>query len=102
VPQPPSAPRRHRPVAGATARAVGAGRARTGGGVAGTAYALSSLAEAGAGARFAYRDYSGVEPRSLRESYEWWQQICSSPPARGWAQARGCSPYLGTGLPFSS
>jgi hypothetical protein len=26
----------------------------------------------------------------------------SSPPAGEWAQAKGCIPYLGTGLPFSS
>jgi hypothetical protein len=75
VTQPPSAPRRHRPVSGTTARAVGEERPRTGGRVAGAAYMPPSPAEAGAGARFPYRDYSGVKPRPLRESYEWWQDI---------------------------
>src|SRR5215207_7986874 len=63
VTQPPSPPRRPRPVAGTTARAAGARRARTGGRVAGTAYAPASPAEAGGGARFPYRDYTAVEPR---------------------------------------
>ncbi|WP_324273785.1 helix-turn-helix transcriptional regulator [Blastococcus brunescens] len=85
--QPPSPPRRPRSVAGTTA---GARRARSGGRVAGTAYAPPSPADAGAGARFPYRDYSGVEPRSLRESYEWWQDIARDVAdrrrARRWEQ----------------
>lgn len=74
--QPPSPPRRPRQVAGTGSRgADGARRTRTGGRVAGTAYAPPPPVEAGAGGGFPLRDYSAVEPRTLRETYEWWQAI---------------------------
>src|SRR5215211_7728681 len=73
VTRPPSPPRRPRTVAGT--RAAGVRQERTGGRFAGTAYPPPQPAEAGGGARFPFQDYSGVEPRPLRESYEWWQDI---------------------------
>lgn len=88
--QPPSPPRRPRPVAGTAARAAGARRARTGGRVAGTAYAPPAPAEAGDGGRWPHRDFSAVEPGPLREAYESWQAICRDVAprrrARWWEQ----------------
>jgi len=91
VTQPPSPPRRPRAVAGTSARAAGPGRPRTGGRVAGKSYAPPAPREAGHGARrWPNRDYSGVQPRALREAYQWWQQICRDVAprrrSRGWEQ----------------
>jgi transcriptional regulator with XRE-family HTH domain len=85
VTQPPSPSRRPRAVVGAATR-----RARTGGRVAGTAYAPPSPRDAGSGDNWPNRDYSSIKPRSLREAYQWWQQICRDVAprrrARGWEQ----------------
>ena len=73
VTQPPSPPRR----AGAVGHVVGARRAQAGGRIAGKAYAPIAPRLAGHGnRRWPDRDYSKVEPRSLREAYVWWQDIC--------------------------
>jgi hypothetical protein len=50
-------------------------RPRTGGRVAGQAYAPSAPATAGSGYAWPFRDYTGAEPRQLREAYQWWQAI---------------------------
>jgi transcriptional regulator with XRE-family HTH domain len=92
VTQPPSPPRRSRAVAGISARAAGPGRPRTGGRVAGTTYAPQAPAEAGGGNVWPRRDYSDVEPRALRETYEWWQDIARDVAdrrrARRWEQTQ--------------
>jgi ribosome-binding protein aMBF1 (putative translation factor) len=58
--------------------------------VAGTAYAPPSPRDAGSGGNWPNRDYSSIKPRSLREAYQWWQQICRDVAprrrARGWEQ----------------
>jgi DNA-binding Xre family transcriptional regulator len=87
----PSSPPRPRPVAAGGARIAGPRQPQTGGRVAGTAYAPIAPKEAGSGdSRWPQRDYSQVQPRSLREPYQWWQQICRSVPprrrARRWEQ----------------
>jgi DNA-binding Xre family transcriptional regulator len=66
-------------------------RPQAGGRVAGKAYAPIAPREAGSDeSRWPHRDYSQVQPRSLREAYQWWQQICRGVPprrrARGWEQ----------------
>lgn len=50
-------------------------RAKTGGRVAGRSYTPAHPADVGTGGAWPYRDYSGVEPRALRETYEMWQAI---------------------------
>jgi transcriptional regulator with XRE-family HTH domain len=66
-------------------------RPRTGGRVAGQAYAPSAPATAGSGYAWPFRDYTGVEPRQLREAYQWWQAIARDVAdrrrARRWEQA---------------
>lgn len=66
-------------------------RPRTGGRVAGQAYAPSAPATAGSGYAWPFRDYTGVEPRQLREAYQWWQAIARDVADRGrarrWEQA---------------
>jgi len=66
-------------------------RPRTGGRVAGQAYAPSAPATAGSGYAWPFRDYTGAEPRQLREAYQWWQAIARDVAdrrrARRWEQA---------------
>ncbi|MCZ2849012.1 helix-turn-helix transcriptional regulator [Modestobacter sp. VKM Ac-2978] len=89
--QPPSPPRSRPVAAGSSARVAGPRRPQTGGRVAGKAYAPIAPREAGSDeSRWPHRDYSDVQPRSLREAYQWWQQICRGVPprrrSRGWEQ----------------
>lgn len=48
---------------------------RTGGRVAGKAYAPPPPKDVGEG-HFPYKDYSAVQPRALRDTYAQWQDIC--------------------------
>jgi DNA-binding Xre family transcriptional regulator len=87
VTQPPTS-RRPGTAAGHVA---GTRRAQTGGRVAGKTYAPEAPRLAGRGPhKWPALDYSHVEPRSLREAYIWWQQICQDVAPRrrerGWEQ----------------
>ena len=66
-------------------------RPRTGGRVAGQAYAPPAPATAGSEYAWPFRDYSDVEPRPLREAYQWWQAIARDVAdrrrARRWEQS---------------
>ncbi|MCZ2818036.1 helix-turn-helix domain-containing protein [Modestobacter sp. VKM Ac-2984] len=84
------APRQHDGNDGLTSGDQVAQRPRTGGRVAGQAYAPPAPATAGSGYAWPFRDYSGVEPRPLREAYQWWQAIARDVAdrrrARRWEQ----------------
>lgn len=67
-------------------------RPRSGGRVAGQAYAPAAPATAGSGYAWPFRDYADVEPRPLREAYIWWQAIARDVAdrrrARRWEQSQ--------------
>ena len=85
--QPPPS---RRPGTATAGHVAGTRRAQTGGRVAGQAYAPPSPRDAGSGRNWPNRDYSAIQPRSLREAYQWWQQICRDVAprrrARRWEQ----------------
>jgi transcriptional regulator with XRE-family HTH domain len=64
------------PASGPGTRVAGARRPRTGGRVAGQSYAPPAPKSAGKGSSWPFRDYTEVHPAALRETYEWWQDIC--------------------------
>lgn len=78
--------------AGTDGEDAGPVRPRSGGRVAGQAYAPPAPATAGSGYAWPFRDYADVEPRPLREAYEWWQAIARDVAdrrrARRWEQSQ--------------
>lgn len=70
----------------------GPARPRSGGRIAGQAYAPPPPATAGSGYAWPFRDYTDVEPRPLREAYTWWQAIAKDVAdrrrARRWEQSQ--------------
>lgn len=67
-------------------------RPRSGGRIAGQAYAPPAPATAGSGYAWSFREYASVEPRPLREAYQWWQAIARDVAdrrrARRWEQSQ--------------
>jgi DNA-binding XRE family transcriptional regulator len=67
-------------------------RPRSGGRIAGQAYAPPAPAASGSGYAWPFRDYADVEPRPLREAYQWWQAIARDAAdrrrARRWEQSQ--------------
>ena len=87
--QPPSSPGG---AAGTDGPDTGLARPRSGGRVAGQAYAPAAPATAGSGYAWPFRDYGDVESRPLREAYTWWQAIARDVAdrrrARRWEQSQ--------------
>ena len=84
-------PQRPDETEGPVADDAASSRSRSGGRVAGQAYAPPAPATAGSGYAWPFRSYTDVEPRPLREAYEWWQAIAQDVAdrrrARRWEQA---------------
>ena len=87
-----SQPPRHPGDADGVGDDAGVQRPRSGGRVAGQAYAPAAPATAGSGYAWPFRDYADVEPRPLREAYAWWQAIARDVAdrrrARRWEQSQ--------------
>lgn len=64
------------PTGGQGARVAGARWLRTGGRVAGQSYALPAPKGAGKDGGWPFRDYTDVDHAALRETHEWWHDIC--------------------------